>query len=242
MYGGVVGYGHGDLSFCAFTIIIVTHPHPVAFSFPDSVFDSSKPFFGPQWCAFLISSLLFYSFFHFPFHLFWPTLSIWTLSLFSLSLSHSLSSPPFAFLQGLSCAHHHHPSPFLSNCSFLCTLQLCCSAFRRCEYLQFCMFEKLWWARDSYHLLYVRACVCRHNLHDCVCMWVNASTWISLFMSVCVQNNPDYTHFSVSHFRKKGGEGRRRKRVREREREREMFCHHDKHPSNEQQSQISDSP
>lgn len=28
MYGDVVGYGQGDLSFCAFTIII-THPHPV---------------------------------------------------------------------------------------------------------------------------------------------------------------------------------------------------------------------
>lgn len=64
-------------------------------------------------------------------------------------------------------------------------------------------------------------------------MWVNASTWISLFMSVCayafvcvcvfVQNNPDYTHFSVSHFRKKGGEGRRRKRVREREWKRDVL-------------------
>lgn len=83
-------------------------------------------------------------------------------------------------------------------------------------------------------------------------MWVNAGTRISLFMSVCayafvcervfVQSNPDYTHFSVSHFRRKEGEGRGRNRVREREGGREMFCHHGKHPSNEQQSQISDSP
>ncbi len=102
---------------------------------------------------------------------------------FSLSLSLSLSSPPFRFLQTLS-SPSTHPSKRTSslyhpNYSFLWTLQLCCSALRKCEYLQFCMFEKpLVGERFSSlqlclycmcMLVCVFVCVCMHNPHDCVC-------------------------------------------------------------------------
>lgn len=136
------------------------------FTFPwiyISVFDSSSLFSGPQRCPFLISSLLFYSFFHFRCHLFCLTLTVYP---------ESLSSPPFAFLQALCCCTPPHPtpSPFHPNCSFLWTLQLCCPAFRRCEYLQFCMFKNLWWARDSHH---------------CSCIYVCASEWMHAHGFLC---------------------------------------------------------
>lgn len=104
-----------------------------------------------------------------------------------LSLSLSLSSSAFAFLQGLSCTHLHQPSPFHPNCSFLCTLQLCGSAFGRWEYLQLCMFETSG-GREIFITLYmfVLACAgitfmtvyvgeCKHMdffVYECVCICI----------------------------------------------------------------------
>lgn len=84
-------------------------------------------------------------------------------------------TPPLAFLHALRCST---PSPFHPSCSFLWTLQLCCSPFRRHEYLQLCMFESLWWARDSHHRSAVCMCLCarpsplcvRECIHLCVCV------------------------------------------------------------------------
>lgn len=49
----------------------------------------------------------------------------------------------------------------------------------------------------------------RVHMHVCAC--------------VCVQSNPDYTHFSVSHFRRMEGRGRGRKRGRERRGKRDVL-------------------
>lgn len=147
--------------------------------------------------------------------------------LFGLSLS---LLPPFTFLQTLS-SPSTHPSKctsslFHPNCSSLWTLQLCCSALRKCEYLQFCVFEKpLVGERFSSLQLCIYCmcelacacvCVCRHKPHDCVCGWIHAHGFLCLSVCACaylcawgwfVQSNPDYTHLPVSHFRRKGRQG-----------------------------------
>lgn len=199
------------LLFSAFNINITNHPHqPITYStasflFPSlylSVFDSTSLFFGPQQCPCLISFLLFYSFFHFLSHLFCLTLTVYPDCLSPLL--------PLHFTR--SVLLHPTPPSFHPNCSFLWTLQLGCSAFRRREYLQFCMFENLWWARDSHHCssvfecVWMCVCVCTTLMN--LCMWISSFMSVGLCISVCVycwfvQSNPDYTHLPVSHFRKK---------------------------------------
>lgn len=124
-----------ELFFCAFVIIIITHYPSYSITYSSTSFlfsslylsllDSTRLLCGPQRCPFLISSLLFYSFFHFLNHLSCLTLTVYL---------NSLSSSPFAFLQALCCSTplQTHSIPFHPNCSFPWTLQLCCSAFRRC--------------------------------------------------------------------------------------------------------------
>lgn len=74
---------------CTFTIILTHHPsYPITYSsflssLYLSVFDSGSLLSGPQRCPFLISSLLFYSFFHFLGHLFSLTLAVYPDSLHS---------------------------------------------------------------------------------------------------------------------------------------------------------------
>lgn len=175
MDGAVVGYGQGDLSF----LCLHLHHHHHTSPFPShyllclsslylSAFDSSSHFFCPQRCLFLISSLLFYSFFHFLSHLFCLTLTVYPDC---LTLSPLL---PLHFYR-LSAAPPHLNNPphplFTQTRSPLWTLQLCCSAFRRREYLQFCMFENLWWARDSHLCSSVR--VCTTFMAVCKCMHVD---------------------------------------------------------------------
>lgn len=226
--------------------IPILSPNLPTFSFPGSVFDSSRLFFGPQWCAFLIFSLLFYSFFHFLCHLFCLTLTVYMSSL-SRSLSLLLCLCIFTRSQ-----LHPPPSPIpfppeLLFSMYTAVVWLCVQEMWISAVLH---VWNLWWARDFYHLIYVRACVCRHNLHDCVCGWMQAHgflcLWVCVHMHLCVCVclcriiliilTSQCPILGKREARVGGGRGW------ERENGREMFCHHGKHPSNEQQSQISDSP
>lgn len=95
-------------------------------------------------------------------------------------------------LHALRCST---PSPFHPSCSFLWTLQLCCSPFRRHEYLQLCMFESLLWARDSHHRSAV--CVCagkrahgcvRECIHLCACVCLVLCKVILIICSATTAN------------------------------------------------------
>lgn len=165
MDGDVVCYGWRDYSFCAFNIIITYRPsHPITYSSSFlfswlhlSAFDSSSLFFGPQRCPFLISSLLFYSFFHFLCHLSCLTLTVYPDTFSSCSLciftSSQLLSPT------LTSTNPTHPlstqtALFYGHCSCVVPpsgdVNICSSA---------CL-ENLWWARDSHHCSCVYMCVC----------------------------------------------------------------------------------
>lgn len=107
---------------------------------------------------------------------------------------HFLFLLPLHFYKLSAALPHPHlyqpnPSPFHPNCSFLWTLQLCCSAFRRCEYLQFCMFGKpLVGERFSSLQLCIYVCV----LHDCLCgcmyidFFVYGCVCVHIFVCVCL--------------------------------------------------------
>lgn len=150
--------------------------HPITLSSSSSLFTSQYPsafdlsslVSGPELYPFLISSLLFYSFFHF--------LSILPDPHCLFRLSHGSFCRIFT-----DCST---PSSFYPICSFLWTLQLC-SAFRRHGYLQFCMFENLWWARDSHHCSTVYVCLCEHDLHDGVCARMRG--FLPLWMCLCAR-------------------------------------------------------
>lgn len=104
--------------------IPILSPNLPTFSFPGSVFDSSRLFSGPQWCAFLISSLLFYSFFHFLCHLFCLTLTVYLDS-----LSRSLSPPPPLHFYKVSAAPTSITHP-LSTRTALFYVHCSCVALR----------------------------------------------------------------------------------------------------------------
>lgn len=92
----------------------------------------------------------------------------------------------------------------LLNRSFLWTLQLCCSAFRRCEYLQFCMFANLWWARDSHHCSNISVCLWMRASMTSMIVWTCADSCVCVCVFVwLVQSNPDYAHLLAFQFREK---------------------------------------
>lgn len=84
----------------------------------------------------------------------------------------------------------------------------------------------------SFVCVCVRGRVCvrarARNSHECVHMDFFIYECVGLCISVCVycwflQNNPDYTHLPVSHFRRKGNEGWGRKRVKKRRGRRDVL-------------------
>lgn len=180
MDGHVICCGQRDLSY------LCLHPllHPFSFLHYLPVFEPSSVFFGPQQSPCLISSLLFYSFFHFLSHLFWLTLTVY--------LDSPVSS--LCILQSLCCTptHHppqHHPVLFPPKLLFSMDTAVVLFAFRRHEYLQLCMFEILWWARDSHHCA-VCACARMHRsrergfLHLGLCEFVHVCVCVLLVCAV----------------------------------------------------------